>query len=125
MSIKSWVKRLISVPWFTNKSNCVEKYLTSSELNKDRINEISNYLDSVRVFFEQVCTYFALGVSDVQKVQGEIIEQKIDDTKKELKKASRKRIENNGDVKSELHYIDVVRKIEKAGDCVYSIIQSV
>lgn len=103
----------------------VEKYLTSSELNKDRINEISNYLDSVRVFFEQVCTYFALGVSDVQKVQGEIIEQKIDDTKKELKKASRKRIENNGDVKSELHYIDVIRKIEKAGDCVYSIIQSV
>lgn len=103
----------------------IEKYLSNSHLDKDRVKEIANYLESVRIFFEQVCTYFTLGVSNVERIQGDKLEQKIDDTKKELKKASRKRIENNGDVKAELLYIDVVRKIEKAGDCVYSIIQSV
>lgn len=36
---------------------------------------------------------------------------------------SRKRIENGSDVKTELNYIDLVRKIEKAGDCVFGIVQ--
>ena len=49
-------------------------------------------------------------------------EQKIDDMKKDYKKASRKRIENGGDVKSELQYIDMIKKIERAGDCVFSIL---
>ena len=43
-------------------------------------------------------------------------------TKKDYKKASRKRIENGGDVKSELQYIDMIKKIERAGDCVFSIL---
>ena len=42
--------------------------------------------------------------------------------KKDYKKASRKRIENGGDVKSELQYIDMIKKIERAGDCVFSIL---
>lgn len=103
----------------------LNKYISNTDLNETRINEISDYLDSVRIFFEQVCTFFTLGVSDEQKSHGEFLEQQIDAKKKELKKASRKRIENNGDVKSELQYIDMVRKIEKAGDCVYTIIQTV
>ena len=49
------------------------------------------------------------------------LEQQIDDAKKEFKKASRKRIENGADVKSELQYIDMIKKIERAGDCVFSI----
>ncbi len=43
---------------------------------------------------------------------------------KELKKASRKRIENGSNVKAELNYMDLVRKIEKAGDCVFNVIQA-
>ena len=103
----------------------LNKYISNTELNSIRIREISDYLESVRIFFEQVCTFFTLGVSDEQKSQSEFLEDHIDATKKELKKASRKRIENNGDVKAELQYIDMVRKIEKAGDCVYTIIQSI
>ena len=52
------------------------------------------------------------------------VEEKIDSVKKELKKSSRKRIESGYDVKTELVYIDIVRKIEKAGDCVYTIVQA-
>ena len=34
---------------------------------------------------------------------------------------SRKRIESGENVKTELQYIDIVRRIEKAGDCIYGI----
>ena len=41
-----------------------------------------------------------------------------------MKKESRKRLEAGADVKEELNYMDMVRKIERAGDCVYGILQS-
>ena len=56
--------------------------------------------------------------------QDKLVKEKIDKTKRELKKASRKRIENGCDVKAELAYMNMVRKIEKAGDCVYGIVQA-
>ncbi len=101
----------------------LKKYVVNEELNKDRIKEIFTYVESVRLFFEEVCTYFALGISSDQKEQFELLESSIDVTKKELKRASRKRMEEGGDVKAELQYIDMVRKIERAGDCVYAIVQ--
>ena len=58
-----------------------------------------------------------------EKSSVEIIEQKIDETKSQLKNASRKRLEAGADVKEELQYIDIVRKIERAGDCVYAMMQ--
>lgn len=69
--------------------------------------------------------YVTIGLSQDEKLAGEAIEQKIDETKKELKRASRKRIEAGADVKEELNYIDIVRKIERAGDCIYTMLQSV
>ena len=38
---------------------------------------------------------------------------------------SRKRLEYGTDVKEELQYIDIVRKVERADDCVYAMLQSV
>jgi phosphate:Na+ symporter len=52
------------------------------------------------------------------------MEESIDNTKKELKKLACHRIEDGKDVKTELHYIDIVRHIERAGDCVYGIVRS-
>lgn len=79
----------------------------------------------VRIFYEQVCLYFTIGFTQDEKLAGERIEQKIDETKKELKKASRKRLESGSNVKEELQYIDMVRKVERAGDCVYALLQGV
>lgn len=101
------------------------KYIDKENLNPTRKAELLDYIESVRIFFEEVCTYIALGISNDQRAQYEIFEENIDAKKKELKKASRKRIENGSDVKAELQYIDMVRKIEKAGDCVYNIVQTV
>ena len=103
----------------------VRNYVTDTEYKTDskRSHEIMDYVESVRIFFEQTCVYFTIGSSAEERLSGEAIEQKIDRTKKELKKASRKRLESGADVKEELNYMDMVRKIERAGDCVYSILQ--
>lgn len=104
----------------------VKKFVTDEKYRTDSIRsrEIMDYIERVRIFFEQVCVYFTIGFSAEERNSGEIIEQRIDETKKELKKESRKRLEAGADVKEELNYMDMVRKIERAGDCVYGILQS-
>ena len=104
----------------------VKKFVTDEKYRTDskRSREIMDYIARVRIFFEQVCVYFTIGFSAEERNSGEIIEQRIDETKKELKKESRKRLEAGADVKEELNYMDMVRKIERAGDCVYGILQS-
>ena len=67
---------------------------------------------------------FAVGMSGEQKSEYGLLEDEIDENKKELKHESRKRLEAGSDVKSELSYIDLVRKIENAGDFVYTIVQA-
>ena len=105
----------------------VKKYVSNEKFNSSsqRAKEIEDYVESVRIFYEQVCVYFTIGFTEDEKLAGEAIEQQIDVTKKELKKASRKRLESGADVKEELQYIDIVRKVERAGDCVYTMLQSV
>ena len=96
---------------------------SDKDIKPKRTKEISDYLEMVRIFYEQICIYLSTGISSEERLNAEIIEQKIDDKKKTLRRLSRKRIENGNDVKIELNYIDLVRKIEKAGDCAFSIVQ--
>lgn len=96
---------------------------SDKDIKPKRTKEISDYLEMVRIFYEQICIYLSTGISSEERLNAEIIEQKIDDKKKSLRRLSRKRIENGSDVKIELNYIDLVRKIEKAGDCAFSIVQ--
>lgn len=104
----------------------IEKYFqrTHCAVSSDKEKKLYDYLDLVRIFYEQACEFIAAGISPEQKLQSDVLEEKIDSVKKELKKSSRKRIESGYDVKTELVYIDIVRKIEKAGDCVYTIVQA-
>jgi phosphate:Na+ symporter len=52
------------------------------------------------------------------------IEEQIDMSRNKLRKLGRKRIEEGADVKTELLFIDLVRRIEKLGDYCYSISNS-
>lgn len=52
------------------------------------------------------------------------LEDGIDAFRKDLKKVARKRLEGGADVKAELLYIDVVRRIENIGDNCFSISES-
>lgn len=94
-------------------------------LIENQMKELNEYYGQVHVFFEQACTFITIGISDEDKVLSFDIEEKILKTKKELKRASRKRIEEGSDVKTELNYIDLVRKIEKASDCVFAVIKGI
>ena len=85
--------------------------------------ELVVYFGEVHLFYEQACTYFALGISDEDKMLSSEIEDRIDRIKKELKRASQKRIEDGSNVKAEINYMDLVRKIERAGDCVFGVIR--
>ena len=49
------------------------------------------------------------------------LEQQIDDERRNLRKIARDRLENGGDVRSELLYIDMVRQIEKIGDRCFDV----
>ena len=104
---------------------CKFKKEEGHSLHKNQTKELISYFDQVHVFYEQTCTFIALGLSDIDKVLLSEVEDKINRTKKNLKKASRKRIENGSNVKTELNYMDLVRKIEKAGDCVFGVIQAI
>lgn len=103
------------------------KFKKESEVSalENQSKELIDYFNQVYIFYEQTCTYIALGLSEIDKVLLSDVEDKIDRTKRELKKASRKRIENGSNVKAELNYMDLVRKIEKAGDCIFGVIQAI
>lgn len=105
----------------------LKKYIESESFNflSDQTKKICGYLESVRLFYERVCVNFTIGMTGEQKYEYEKLEDEIDRTKKSLKYESRKRIETGSDVKAELAYIDLVRKIEKAGDCIYTIVQAI
>lgn len=104
---------------------CKFRNAAGGSLLKNQSTELISYFDTVHLFYEQTCTYIVLGLSEIDKVLLSDVEDQIDRAKKEFKKASRKRIESGSNVKAELCYMDVVRKIEKAGDCVFGVIQSI
>ena len=104
----------------------LSKYLSNKKINRDpqQTKELSDYLETVRIFYEHVCQFISLGISPEDKAISTKMENQIDQTKKTLKRLSKKRMEaDNNDIKVELQYMDIVRKIEKAGDCVYTIVQ--
>ena len=104
-----------------------EKYLGSKsfEGNSNAYKEIVDYLESVHTFFELAMQHFVIGGTDSkEKFNSADFEEQIDKKKKQLKKLSRHRIEAGKDVKVELNYIDMVRRIEKAGDCIFALTQN-
>lgn len=106
-------------------SLCKFKKEAENDSFENQTKELTEYFSRVYIFYEQTCTYIALGLSEIDKVLLSDVEDKIDKTKSELKKASRRRIEGGSNVKAELKFLDLVRKIEKAGDCIFGVIQAI
>jgi phosphate:Na+ symporter len=63
-------------------------------------------------------------LSEEQRLYAKEFEEKINILRNKLRKLGRKRIEDGADVKTELLFIDLVRRIEKLGDYCYSISNS-
>ena len=107
----------------------LQKYiLTSDQKKSSSYEKLLPFVDQVKEFFDYISQHLSFGLSytlsSEEKRLSAKMEESIDTTKKQLKKLARQRIENGKNVKSELHYIDLVRHIERAGDNVYKIAQT-
>lgn len=103
----------------------LQKYVLENSNHKTSSYEkLLPYMNQVKEFFDYVSQHLAIGLTVSERQLSIEMEDNIDKTKKELKKLARYRIQEGKDVKSELHYIDIVRHVEKAGDCVFGIVKS-
>ena len=82
------------------------------------------YLELVRQFLQFIRRNINTQLTQEKLELASELEDGIDAFRKDLKKVARKRLESGADVKAELLYIDVVRRIENIGDNCFSISES-
>lgn len=82
------------------------------------------YLELVRQFLQFIRRNINNQITTEKLELARELENGIDAFRKDLKKVARKRLEGGADVKSELLYIDVIRRIENIGDNCFSISES-
>lgn len=82
------------------------------------------YIELVRQFLQFIRININKQLSQEKLDLASELEDGIDAFRKDLKKVARKRLEGGADVKAELLYIDLVRKIENIGDNCFSISES-
>ena len=102
----------------------LQKYITKTAEKTSSYEKLLPFMAQVKEFFDYVSHHLSLGLTAEEKKLSVEMEENIDSTKKQLKKLARHRMEDGKNVKTELHYIDIVRHVEKAGDCVYGIVNS-
>lgn len=108
----------------TSIVHSLQKYITKTSEKTSSYEKLLPYMTQVIEFFDYVSQHLSFGLTSEERKLSNEMEENIDSTKKQLKKLARHRIEDGKDVKAELHYIDIVRHVEKAGDCVYGIVNS-
>jgi phosphate:Na+ symporter len=82
------------------------------------------YVAKVEDFLSFVQGHVGRSITAEQAAFAEKLEDTIDKSRDKLRKLGRKRIEAGEDVKTELLFIDVVRRIEKVGDYCYNIAEA-
>jgi phosphate:Na+ symporter len=88
------------------------------------IHALIPYMALVEKFLAFVGDHLGAALAEEQRSYAATLEADIDASRNKLRKLGRKRIEAGADVKTELLFIDLVRRIEKLGDYCYSISQS-
>ncbi|MDR1956556.1 MAG: Na/Pi cotransporter family protein [Treponema sp.] len=82
---------------------------------------LTPYMGMVEASLHFVQEHLGSSLSQEQLVYAQELEDKIDKSQNKLRKLGRKRIEAGQDVKTELLFIDLVRRIEQIGDYCYDI----
>lgn len=91
------------------------------KFQKEDMERLLPYLELVRQFLQFIRRNINHQLSAEKLELARELEDGIDAFRKDLKKVARKRLEGGADVKSELLYIDLVRRIENIGDNCFSI----
>jgi phosphate:Na+ symporter len=87
----------------------------------ESLASLKPFADLVDEFLSFIAARLHVGMTEIELGMASEMEDKIDAFKKHLKKLARKRLKGGADVKAELLYIDLIRHIEKMGDCAYTI----
>ncbi|MDR0382582.1 MAG: Na/Pi cotransporter family protein [Spirochaetaceae bacterium] len=91
---------------------------------RKEMEALDPYMGLVEEFLNFVKEQLGGKLTREQTMYAKGIEENIDLSRNKLRKLGRKRIEEGEDVKTELLFIDLVRRIEKLGDYCYSISNS-
>jgi phosphate:Na+ symporter len=85
---------------------------------------LSPYVRQVEDFLSFVRERLGRSITAEHASYAEELENAIDKSRNKLRKMGRKRIEAGKDVKTELLFIDLVRRVEKVGDYCYNIAEA-
>ncbi|MDR1147823.1 MAG: Na/Pi cotransporter family protein [Spirochaetaceae bacterium] len=103
----------------------LERSVRKNQIFKHKEMEaLDPYMGLVEEFLTFVKDHLGGKLNGEQSLYAKEIEENIDMSRNKLRKLGRKRIEEGADVKTELLFIDLVRRIEKLGDYCYSISNS-
>jgi phosphate:Na+ symporter len=103
-------------------SRLLEKSVRKNRIfKKEEMDELVPYVYHVEQFLSLLQMQLSSKSTAELAVQTMELEEKINSTRKRLKKLSRKRIQAGMDVQTELIFIDLVRRIERLGDYCVSI----
>lgn len=100
------------------QAKAIRKKLFFSE---DEMHLLEPYTLLVEEFLAFVHSKIGGPLSDADLAVATDFENRVDASRADLKKVARKRIKAGSDIKTELGFIDLVRRIEKIGDCAYAI----
>jgi phosphate:Na+ symporter len=109
---------------------CSMSFLLESSVKRGHIFEkkemgaLAPYLQLVKDFLDLVHENFGRTLSQEILQKAGRLEDEIDNYRNKLRKMGRKRLESGKDVKTELLFIDLVRRIEKLGDYCYEIAET-
>ncbi|MDR2470892.1 MAG: Na/Pi cotransporter family protein, partial [Treponema sp.] len=103
-------------------SMILERSVKKDQLFKRKEMEaLAPYVKQVEDFLSFVREHLGHPLNKNQVEYAELIEGQIDRARNKLRKMGRKRIEAGADVKTELLFMDLVRRIELLGDFCYNI----
>ena len=94
------------------------------EFKTEDMERLLPYIELVRQFLQFIRININKQLTQEKLELAAELENGIDAFRKDLKKVARKRLEGGADVKAELLYIDMVRRIENIGDNCFSISES-
>ena len=100
----------------------LEKSVKKNRVISDKeMDDLIPYLNHVEEFLDLLEEQLGHGPAAKLANRTRELETEINKSQKKLEKLSRKRIEAGKDIKTELFFIDLVRRIEKLGDYCYDI----
>jgi len=103
-------------------SRLLEKSVEKDHVFKTKeMGELVPYIGQVEEFLAILENQLSRTPSEIDRNRASELESNIDKTRKKLHKLGRKRIEAGKNVKTELLFIELVRRIERLGDYCFEI----